>query len=239
MSKQLTLSFCHLLLKGFDKYIMHVKLISKVYVSSGSDSLLCFIFLECIYYLIFSHDVLILFFYLSSLSSPTILALIDLSSLALCYRTSVKMVSEPEWGHHKYYWLTSNAWGLDWGFYFFSLFPHILFPPRFPLFQCIAQHYDSYINLIGNLKIRREFRSAFSVHLWNILDLKIFRCWQHEWVSKQKNFTIFILVLEILRLVLPKQRPQRVHLNLPLFPYIAVFTASQVSFLFRMLIYMK
>ena len=186
MSKQLTLAFCHLLLKGFDKYIMHVKLISKVCVSSGSDSLLWFIFLECIYYLIFFHDVLILFFYLSSLSSPTILALIDLSSLALCYRTSVKMVPEPEWGHHKYYWLKSNAWGLDWSFYFFSLFPHILYPPRFPLFQCIAQHYDSYINLIGNLKIKREFRSAFSVHLWNILDLKIFCCWQHEWVSKQE-----------------------------------------------------
>ena len=113
---------------------------SKVYFSWGSDSLLCSIFLECIYYLIFFHDILISFCYLSSLPSPTVLVLIDLSSLALCYRTSVKMVPEPEWGHLKYYWLKSNTWGLDWDFYFFSLFPHILFPPRFPLFQCIAQH---------------------------------------------------------------------------------------------------
>ena len=101
------------------------------------------------------------------------------------------MVPEPEWGHHKYYWLKSNAWGLDWGFYFFSLFAHILFPPWFPLFQCIAQHYDSYINQIGDLKIKREFRSAFSVHPWNILDLKILHCWQHEWVSKQEFHSFY------------------------------------------------
>lgn len=159
-------------------------------------------------------------------------------SLALCYRTSVKMVPEPEWGHLKYYWLKSNTWGLDWGFYFSSLFPHVLFPPGFPLFQCIAQHWDSDINQTGDLNIKRGFRSAFSVHLWNIVDLKILRCWQHEWVSKQE-FHIFILLLEILHLVLPKQRPQLVHLNLPLISYITVFTTSQVSFLLHMLLYMK
>lgn len=110
MSKQLTLSFCHLLLKGFDKYIKCMwNLFLKCMFLQGVILYFALFFLGV-------HILLNIFpwcfdfiFYLSSLSSPTILALIDSTFFALCYRTSVKMVSEPEWGHHKYYWLTSNA----------------------------------------------------------------------------------------------------------------------------------
>ena len=162
----------------------------------------------------------------------------DFSSLVLCYRPTIEMVPEPEWGCNKYYWLKNNAWGLDMGFLLFLSLSSYSLPTSI---SPISVH-----STVLGLWHQQNGGFGNQDRIWKCLfypslkhsgpeDSPLLATWVGFKIGI--NSTIFVFLLETLKPVFPKQGPQLIHLYLHLIPYITIFTTSQVSILFHIMKY--
>lgn len=162
-------------------------------------------------------------------------------SLVLCYRPSTEMVLDPEWGLNKYYWLKSNAWRWEMRFPLFLSLPTSLSSISVPNTVLRLQHQSNG----GCENQERIYKCPFYLSLkhsglgWDSSLLAT--C--VEWVLTQEYYNIHLPTWNLT--ASSSQTGMKINIfQLTLFqiqwiPYITIFTVSQVSILFHILIYLK